>query len=516
MGFTPFEKITAVGYAVATVVFYVAFALRRMRPYGPSLRARVDALVALREPAILLDSARCLALLGWMRNTPDVDLVSDYLRRGVSWSDPVGLFKWVSVLSVPPGSVSILVWTYRLALAFAIFGVMGRAASAVAAVLHALLWSIAYSTIGYSVHNHVVFMILLSLALAPDPYVPLTTYVRALREKRPLASVGTYASYVRFAAAFAIITVYVQTGIEKVLHGTPRWFNGVTLQGHSMRKDQWSITLASLPLWLLVVGALVVVLWETLYGLVIFYPRLRPLGVLSGWFFHEFVRYGMGVTPFAFMMTSVLFVYTPYEGWTWVAERLSKKKKRGAEPLTSAPDAASRERDLPQPRARDGARLITSRTGIVVALLALFAVQWIPTGLRRGVYPFLGNAMFSSSLVRGEMITAEARLIVRRIDGSERSVAAPEAIAVHSITFTEQVFEHYLSPYQSHADKLAQGTEYCEALLRSIQRHAEPRAVELTILFDYFRAGELDLKIDVLKTCRTPGAAAPPSSFASN
>ncbi len=510
MQLTLLEKIGAVLFFAATVVFYVTFAWVRVRPFGASLRGRVDALLAHREPSIVLDSARVLALLGWMRNTPDVEMTTEYLRRGLAWTDPVGVFQWVNVLSVPPSAVPILVWSFRLALAVAILGVGGRIASGVAAVLHALLWSIAYSTVGYSVHNHVVFMILLTLALAPEPFVPLFRYVRLARERRPLTEAGGYFSYVRFAAAFAIVTVYVQTGIEKVLHGSPRWFNGVTLQGHSMRKGELSTELAKLPLWTLSLLALGVVLWETLFGLVLFYKKLRPAGVLSGWGFHEFVRYVMGVRPFAFMMTSVLFVYTPYEAWTWIAERVTKKKRADLAPAPATPPA----NDGPTPPAKAGAKQAaapTLRSASVILLAALLAVQWAPTFLRKGVYPFLGNAMFSSSLRPGTVIAAEVRIVVRTSDGAEREIAAPDAIAVHGITFTAIGFARYRSPYKDQIELYAgQEEAFCQDLLRSITLHAEPRATSLQLLYDFFVAGSFGLKTEILQTCKLPASPGTP------
>lgn len=502
MGTSRLDRIEGWIYFAATVAFYLAFAWVRTKPHGATVRARVDALLAKREPAILLDSARIVALLGWMRNTPDVEMASEYLRRGIAWTDPVGVFQWVSVLRVPPIAVPIGVWCYRAALLLAIVGVAARAMCAVAGVLHALLWSVAYSTVGYSVHNHVVFMILLTLALAPEPFVPLHRYVRLARARELLTKAGTYPVHVRFAAAFAIVTVYVQTGIEKPLHGTPRWFNGITLHGHAMRKGQLSTELAHLPLWTLSLLALGVVLWETLFGLVFFYKKLRPLGVATGWAFHEFVRYVMGVRPFAFMMTSVLFVYTPYEAWCWIEGRVTKRRRD--------PEA------IPSDVARPAKPSVPSLRSIgVIAVAALMAAQWIPTFLRRGVYPFLGNAMFSSSLFAGKVCPAEVRMIARTADGEERPIYPPDAIAVHWITFTNLVFDRYSAPYP---DQIAQfaGTQgpFCQALLREVVKHAEPRAVELSLVHDFFLAGAFGLKSETVWTCRldAPGAPGGPSS----
>jgi len=491
MGLSRLDRIEGWLYFAATLAFYLAFAWVRIRPHGATLRARVDALLAHREPAILLDSARVLACLGWMRNTPDVEMATEHLRRGLAWTDPVGIFQWVHVLSVPPAAVPIGVWLYRAALLFAVIGVAGRAASAVAAVLHALLWSVAYSTVGYSVHNHVVFMILLGLALSPEPFVPIWRYARLARERRPLTEAGSYFAYVRFAAAFAIVTVYVQTGIEKILHGTPRWLNGITLHGHAMRKGQLSMELARLPLWMLSLLAISVVLWETLFGLVFFYKKLRPLGVASGWAFHEFVRYVMGVRPFAFMMTSVLFVYTPYEAWAWIRARVTKKER---------PDVAPVSGKMRSPP--------TSRTASVLLLAGLMVVQWIPTVLRRGVYPFLGNAMFSSSLFIGEVCPAEVRMVARTSDGAEREIYPPDAIAVHSITFTNFAFSRYRSPYRDQIALYA-GTQqaFCEDLLREVVKHAEPRAVELSLHHDYFLAGVFGLQTEIVQTCKLPASS---------
>jgi len=515
MVFTPIERLGAYAFSILTVVFYAAFAWRRSLPYGATLRARISALLALREPSVLLDSARYVALLVWMRNTPDIELAAEYLRRGVRWTPAVGIFRWVDVFVIPPDSLPLLLWAYRIALALAIAGVMGRAASAVGAVLHALLWSIGYSTVGYSVHNHVVFMILLSLALAPEPYVPITRYVRALRDKTPLASLATYAAYVRFAAVFAIVTVYVQTGVEKVLYGSPRWFNGVTLQGHSLRKGELSVVLASWPLWLMIGLGVVVVLWETFYGLVIFYPRLRGIAVLSAWSFHELVRFVMGVTPFTFMLPSVLFFLTPYEAWAWLAARIAKSTENKSRGPEVAPAVAS-EVAPAVPPAPSSARSPAMRTVSVALLFALCAAQWAPTVRRRGVYPFLGNAMFSSSLQAGTVVPAEASIVARTSDGAERRISIPDAVATHQTTFSEEVFEHYLSPATDHAPKLEKRHEFCVAVLRSVVQRAEPRAVEVTLFLDFFRAPDPKLEIQALDTCRLPDLSGPLGKSSTN
>lgn len=474
-----------IAFAVGSVLGYVGFGARLARPFGATWGERARALLARREPSVFLDSARAVVLVAWMRNVPDIPLVVDNLHRRVPWIEPVGIFRWIDPYAFPPGAMPLLVWVMRAALLLAVIGVLARGALVVAAAAHTLLWSVAYSTVGSSVHNHVVFFVLLTLALSPEPYVPLWRYFTAYRRGAPLVQVGSYPEYLRWAAMFSVATVYVQPGIEKVLHGGLPWFNGTTLAGHALRKGQLSTGLASLPLLVLTLFAIVVVVWETGYGVVLFYPRLRWLGVLTGWGFHEFVRRGMGVTPFFFMEVALLFLVTPYEAWDAIARRLRRRPPEGV-------SAGAGE-------AGEGAPSV--RAGHAAAIAALLVISWVPTVIRRGTYPLLGNAMFSTSLVDGRLVPAESHLFVRDAAGVERKVWAQDGLAIHTETLNELVFVRYLSPYKPRTPFPETKDEYCQILLDHLCRYGSPDAAALVLRTDLFVVPSPHLETREVWTC---------------
>lgn len=448
----------------ASALAYVTAGVLVARRFGGGWAERLSALLSRREPAVVLDSARVVVLLCWMRNVPDVPLVAENLRRRAPWVDPVGVFQWIDPFLVPPGAVPVLVWAFRAALLLGVVGVGARAALAAAAVLHALLWSIAYTTVGYSVHNHVVFFVLAGLALSPAPYAPLWRYAAAWRRGAPAESLGTHPAYLRWAAMFSMCTVYVQAGMEKLLTGGLPWFNGTTLAGHALRKDQLSTHLAGLPLGLLSVLAVAVVLWEAGFGLVLLFPRWRWAGVVTGVAFHETIRRGMGVTPFFFMQAGLLFLVTPYEAWRSVRARLGGRAEPARGDVPPAP----------------------VRARFAAALGALLFLSWVPTAVRRGVYPVAPNAMFSGALHDGRVISAGSHLLVRDAGGVQRELEPADALALHREAFDDLVFKRYLSPFRPYVPFRDTKDDYCRRFLDHLARYADPDAAALTITTDLF------------------------------
>jgi hypothetical protein len=417
----------------------------------------------------------------------------------VPWCDGYGVFRWADVLAVPPGAEIALVWIYRAALALAIVGVRARTAALVAALSHAAMWSIAFSTAHGSVHNHAVFMILVSLALLPEPLVPLWRYARAAQRGEPLAGVATYPAFARYAAIFAVATVYVQTGVEKILYGGPRWLNGVTLQGYVLRKGELSTSVGGLPIAAFVALSALVVIWESGYGAVFFRPRLRPFALLGAWAFHEWVRWGMGVWPFFFMEAAGLFVFTPYEAALWF--RAFRERERAGEALRSesaAPSSGERAPDAPAP----GAPALGARPTWRLALLgALLVAQWVPIVTRRGVYPFASNSMFSGALRAGTLMVGGARIVVTGRDEGEREVPAEVAVSIRSQRWNELIYAHFLSPYREDARFAASRPELCGTLFREILQYIDPRALRVSLWMDHFTAGQTSLRTRGLIEC---------------
>ena len=98
-------------------------------------------------------------------------------------------------------------------------------------------------------------------------------------------------------------------------------------------------------------------------------------------------------------------------------------------------------------------------------------------------------------------------MVVRTSDGREREVYAPDAIAVHWITFTGIAFARYRSPYKDQIEQY-RGTQeaFCQDLLRSIVKHAEPFATSLAVHHDYFISGETGLRTEIVQTCTLPAS----------
>lgn len=489
-GASLWERIVAFAYIPAVLTAYVVWILRALKPLGGTWPVRLRAALAKREASVLLDSARVVVLVAWMGNTPDLDLVTEYLRRGIPWCEGYGFFQWVDVRVVPPGAELALVWIYRAALAFVIAGTFARSAALVAALAHVAMWSIAFSTAHGPVHNHAIFMVLVIFALAPEPFVPLRRYVAAWKSERSLAALATYPAYVRYAAMFTVATVYVQTGLEKGFYGGPQWMNGITLQGYMLRKGEISTSLTTLPLPLFGVLAAGVIFWETFYGAIFFWPRLRPFALLSAWMFHEWVRWGMGVWPFFFMEAAAFFVLPPYQIAVWLRAR--RAQNPGKKPSDGAAPAPPKDEPAPASRPAPAWRL--------ALLVALLAAQWAPTGLRRSFYPFASNAMFSSALRPGQLLVGGARIVID--DGPPaREVRSELAVSIRRQRWNELVYAHFLSTFRGDARFAAARPLFCELLLQEVVRYAEPRTTKVSLWMDYFNAGQSEMRTKKLIEC---------------
>lgn len=480
-------------------VLYAWLAWRAVsRRPGATLREKAESLLRLREPSIFLDSARVVVFSVWLFHIPDPVALKETLTRSLPLSSPVGLFKLIPLTSVPLWSVDVATWAFRAAILVALLGLATRAGSAIAAFCHIYLWSLQFS-FGYSVHNHVVPMALLTIALCPDPSPFLGKYVAAWREKRPLTEVASYPAFTIEAVRFAFVTVYVQAGMEKALVSGLRYFNGVTLQTHFLWGFQ-KITKASvLPLWLLGLIAFLVVMWECAFGLLHFYPRLRIPFTLSALFFHEIVRHTMSINPFTFLESGILFFIPPFE----IALLL-----KGRSAPRTAPEKA------PSPALKPLFRALLFGT-LGVALL-----QWAPFFLRRGAYPLLSFSLFSGAYSGGEVQPRGGHIQVRAGAGDPwRPIDETKSLAMPHIAFGEFLSSRYAPfffkdqslsmPGYAKQDTPGDDREAkCQWLLDQVRKYTYPDANELSVVLTYYVVGDLDERENVVYECGPPSATA--------
>jgi len=488
-------------------VLYAWLAWRAVskRP-GTSLRAKAEGLFRLREPSIYLDSARVFVFSVWLFNTPDPGALKETLTRSLPLSSPIGLFKLIPLASVPLWSVDAATWLFRAAILVALLGLATRAGSAIAAVCHIFLWSLQFS-FGYSVHNHVVPMALLTIALCPDPSPFIGKYVQANRDKKPLTEVASYPAFTIEAVRFAFVTVYVQAGMEKALQSGLRYFNGTTLQTHFLWGFQ-KITKASVwPLWLLGLIAFLVVMWECAFGLIHFFPKVRIPFTLSAIFFHEIVRHTMSINPFTFLESGILFFIPPME----IALLWRGKSAPRAEP-EEAPSQKAPSRGL-APTAR-------AWRAFVAATLAVGLLQWAPFFLRRGAYPLLSFSLFSGAYSGGEVQPRGGFVQVRAHAGDAwRPIDETKSLAMPHIAFGEFLSSRF-APYFFKDQALSMPgyakqdeprdlrESQCQWLLGEVRKHTYPDANELSVVIIYYVVGELDERQNVVYECQPPTATA--------
>jgi hypothetical protein len=464
---------------------------------GATFQDKLGDLLRLREPSIFLDSARVIVFGAWLFNSPDPAVLKETLTRSLPMASPIGLFKLIPLASVPLWSVDVATWTFRAAMLVALLGLATRAGAAIAAACHVYLWSLQFS-FGYSVHNHVVPMALIAIALCPDPSPFIGRYVDAWRKGRPLTEVSSYPAFTVEAVRFAFVTVYVQAGMEKALQSGLRYFNGITLQTHFLWGLQRVTKAASWPLWLLGAIAFVVVVWECAFGLVHFYPRVRIPFTLTALVFHEIVRHTMAINPFSFLEMGILFFIPPYElALLWRGE--------------SAPRST--------PSKQPGSPVF--RPGLVYAVLALCALQWAPFFLRKGAYPILSFSLFSGSYAGGETQPRGGAVQVRSGPSDTwHRVDETKTLAMHHIAFGEFISSRFAPfyfegkplslPGYAKQDKLEDHREeICQFLLAETRRQGYPDAQEASILLTYYVVSDLEEREDPIYECHLPPAATP-------
>lgn len=491
------SRVIRVALILPWFVLYAWLARRAIqRRPGTTLREKVADLLRLREPSIYLDSARVVVLSVWLFNCPDPGPLKETLTRALPMASPIGIFKLIPLQSVPLWTVDVGTWAFRAAILVALLGIATRAGAAIAALCHVYLWSLQFS-FGYSVHNHVVPMALLALALCPEPSPFVGKYVQAFRSGEPLTSVGSYPAFTIEAVRFAFATVYIQAGMEKALQSGFRYFNGVTLQTHFLWGLQKITKLSVWPLWLLGIIAFLVVVWECAFGLVHFYPKLRIPFTLSALFFHEIVRHTMSINPFTFLESGILFFIPPME----IALLLKGK---------SAP------REEPKPGAAPSTRL---RNGLIAAVGVLCLVQWGPFFLRGGQYPFLSFSLFSGSYSGGEAQPRGGILQVRASpDAPWRPVDETKSLAMPHIAFGEYIASRFAPfhfkdrplslPGYARQDNLQDHREEaCQWLLGQVRQYTHADATEMAVVLTYYVVSDTSERDEIIYQCRLPQAA---------
>ncbi|MEZ4300227.1 MAG: hypothetical protein R3B70_35095 [Polyangiaceae bacterium] len=383
--------------------------------------------------------------------------------------------------------MDVATWSYRVAIVLGILGFFVRSGALVAAVSHIFLWSLQFS-FGYSVHNHVVPMILLALALSPVASPTIVQYFRARSAGTPLAEVGSYPAYVVESVRFALVAVYVQAGLEKLVHSGLRYFNGVTLQTHFLWGLERITPAANWPLWFLGAAAVVTVAWECSFGFAHYHPRARLYLTVSALIFHEIVRRGMSIDPFGFLEAGVLFFIPP-------AELPLLWKGKGA-PRTTP--------DSPPPLRRP----------LLAGVLVLCLLQWAPFFVRRGVYPFLSFSLFSGSYSGGEIQPRMAKIHYRVSPTSPWvQVDETKTLAMHTIAFSEFLTSRYASFYFEHlslphyAQRFAHEDhreEHCQWLLSQVRQHLTDQATSLSVTLDYYVVGNTEQHRVSLYECNLP------------
>ena len=524
------SRVIRVALILPWFVLYAWLARRAIqRRPGTTLREKVADLLRLREPSIYLDSARVVVLSVWLFNCPDPGPLKETLTRALPMASPIGIFKLIPLQSVPLWTVDVGTWAFRAAILVALLGIATRAGAAIAALCHVYLWSLQFS-FGYSVHNHVVPMALLALALCPEPSPFVGKYVQAFRSGEPLTSVGSYPAFTIEAVRFAFATVYIQAGMEKALQSGFRYFNGVTLQTHFLWGLQKITKLSVWPLWLLGIIAFLVVVWECAFGLVHFYPKLRIPFTLSALFFHEIVRHTMSINPFTFLESGILFFIPPMEIALLLRGKSAPRGQPlggrsplsgGGAPLGGAESVAegtpsSTLREVSKESSAPSSRL---RSGLIVGVAALCLLQWAPFFLRRGQYPLLSFSLFSGSYSGGEAQPRGGILQVRSSpDAPWRPVDETKSLAMPHIAFGEYIASRFAPfhfkdrplslPGYARQDNLQDHREEaCQWLLGQVRQYTHADATEMAVVLTYYVVSDTSERDEIIYQCRLPEAA---------
>lgn len=276
MGLSTSEKLVHVALVLAVAGIYLSLGRGRIRSAGGWSHV-----LRLREPAILVDSARVVIALLWLPLTPDLVELARLIHSGVLVDSRTVLGRLFDLSQVDPDVVVISVYVYRVAMVLFALGVLTRVTAAVSLVTYTFAWSVAYA-FTHAAHNHVVAMVLLIFMLNPERSCRVWKYVAAARAGQPLTAVASVPSYFRIAVMAPVVTAYFQGGIEKLIRSGSSWMNGYTLQGHLQRVgSDLGEQLATQDHSLLIVLSTAILLWELCFGFVILFPRLRLFGVLS-------------------------------------------------------------------------------------------------------------------------------------------------------------------------------------------------------------------------------------------
>ncbi|MEP6688258.1 MAG: HTTM domain-containing protein [Gemmatimonadales bacterium] len=246
------------------------------------------------------------------------------------------------VLFTPEGLTAVY-WVAMAAGLLAVIGLFTRPALFVYALGYAFFVSHAYSYA--DVHHREALYVMFVLALAFSPAGDRLSVDALLRRRRAqatdTAAVATGTAAVatdrsdlamwplRFLHVLLAMT-YFSTGITKLLSGGLRWINGYTLQN-----DIFSDAInrgIPLGIWLshqhtlcifLSIGT---ILFETLYFVSLFLPRLAPFFFLGGLLFHLGLYYTSGHPFYEHMLlNATLLLFNDPDWFPALWRRLSSR-----------------------------------------------------------------------------------------------------------------------------------------------------------------------------------------------
>ncbi|MGN6391569.1 MAG: HTTM domain-containing protein [Gemmatimonadales bacterium] len=262
--------------------------------------------------------------------------------KNTHFVDPQPLIRLITAV-VPreavftPTVLTLMSWVVWLAGCAALIGLWTRAALFVLALGEWILVSHAYSY-GDVHHNQALFSIFL-LALAFSPAGESLSVDALLRRRRAGARAPTgepvsdMAMWPLKLAHVLLALTYFETGISKILAGGLRWMNGYTLQ-ISVMSDAIP---GNLPvgIWLAqhhrlcIVLSVFTILFETLYFLSLFLPRVAPFFFFGGILFHINL-YLTGGHPFFphIVMNAMLLVFLDSRWFPALVRRLQTDMSR--------------------------------------------------------------------------------------------------------------------------------------------------------------------------------------------
>lgn len=132
----------------------------------------------------------------------------------------------------------------------------------------------------------------------------------------------------RWYVMLVFASIYGSTGLNKALKEPTWWTTGEVLQNHFMEPDHGGFALGlflSTQTWALPIMAIVTVVWEVVFPLLIWFKRFTPPLLVVGAMFHVILLLTMWVGPFAFVALAAypVMLHPDYAlvVYRWVARR---------------------------------------------------------------------------------------------------------------------------------------------------------------------------------------------------